>query len=145
MTTDSQNKVISLARTFIGIPHSTLDCSNAVWAAYSNAGMKYSYKASWQIKPTSPPQNFKWIGKNLPPSQLQPADMIVFGSHMGIWDPDGCKTIGTNAECKNLKNNAPFLSSRGGDTDKNGKVNDRGQDYGRLEWWGSYNVYRWIK
>jgi len=146
MTTDSQNKILSVARTFIGTPHSSLDCSNAVWQAYNKAGMPYTYKASWQIKPTDPPSGFTWVGKNLPAPKLQPADMIVFGAHMGIWDPDGCKALGTNAVCKKLADNAPFLSSRGTATAKSKTGDDRGQDYGQLSWWhGDYNVYRWGK
>ena len=148
MNTDLQNKVLSYARSFIDTPHSVLDCSNAVYNAYKLANMSYAYKASWQIKPTSPPENFTWIGKDLPPSKMEPGDMIVFANHMGIWDPAGCETLGTNAVCKSLKNKAPLLSSRGNDEKdpKTGKfINDRGEDYGQLEWWGRYDVYRWSK
>jgi hypothetical protein len=71
--------------------------------------------------------------------------VLVFRSHMGIWDPSGCAVLAqkdnTNAECTNLKNNAPFLSSRSGQ--------QRGPDFGITKWWGGHTgiqgVYRWKK
>ncbi|HZY37148.1 MAG TPA: NlpC/P60 family protein [Mucilaginibacter sp.] len=145
MNQAAQNKLINIARNLIGTKHSVLDCSNFVNQVYTQANMSYGYKAAWQIKPANPPENFVWKGKNLPAKNLEAGDLIVFDRHMGIWDPNGCKTIGTDAVCKKLKDNAPFLSSRG-DSTKNAQgalVNDRGVAYGQTKWWGDYDVYRW--
>ena len=145
MNYETQNKLIINARLSIGIRHSVLDCSNFVNQVYGKAGMPYPYMSSKQFNTLDKNKYFQYIGKDLPGSNLEVGDVLVFGAHMGIWDPKGCTALGSDAVCKKLENNAPLLSSRG-DNSKDAKgnlKNDLGVEYGIPTWWGSYNVYRW--
>ncbi|HTE02123.1 MAG TPA: NlpC/P60 family protein [Mucilaginibacter sp.] len=142
MNKATQNKLLITARTSIGVKHSALDCSHFVQRAYQQAGMSYPYMSSAAFGNEKNNKYFAFVGKNLSSKDLQDGDVIVFGGHMGIWDPQGCNQItipllGATAECARLKNNAPFLSSRGDDT------RDVGVEYGRTQWWGDYKVFRW--
>jgi NlpC/P60 family len=137
MDLQSRTRLLSQARSLIGNKYDSLDCSHFVQKAFESAGMKYDYLNSSAFA-SDMNSHFKKIGVNLPTSSLDPGDVIVYNNHMGIWDPEGCTALGANQECKRLKSDAPFLSSR---SSKN-----RGPDFGRLSMWtGDYQVYRWIK
>lgn len=137
MNYTTQNKLLTTARSLIGTSYSTLDCSHFVQKVYASAGMTYPYMNSAAFVGKNN-KSFTLIGTNVSISLLEPGDIIVFGGHMGIWDPNGCDALGANQQCQKLKNNAPFLSSR--------TTDNRGPDFGVLKWWpGDYKVYRWPK
>ena len=130
-----KDRVLEQARLLIGTTYDQLDCSHFVHKAFAQAGMVYTYRNSASFA-SDPDDRFESVGFNLDAGLLEPGDVIVFNGHMGIWDPDGCIILGGNEQCKNLKNKAPFLSSRSG--------GNRGPDYGQLKWWsGDYQVFRW--
>ena len=132
----AKKRLLAQSHALIGKHYNVIDCSHFVNDAYKGANMPYPYLNTSAFV-TKANKFFKLVGTDLSPSSLEVGDVIVFNGHMGIWDPEGCLTLGTNQECKRLKNDAPFLSSRSGQ--------NRGPDFGRLNMWsGSYSVYRWI-
>ena len=126
------SNVLQCARGLIGKTYSDLDCSHFVCEAYSKAQLDYDYAdtSSFAAACAGRYGPFKPVI-----GDRQAADVLLFKGHMGLWDPEGCTILGTNTECKRLKNEAPLLSSRSG--------GNRGPDFGQPKWWGSFSVYRW--
>jgi hypothetical protein len=126
-------KVLTEARKLIGTSYADMDCSHFVCHAYTAAGFAYPYAATatFARAAAGPAGPFEQAA-----GSPQAADVLLFSGHMGLWDPEGCTVLGSNAECKRLKNDAPVLSSRSGGL--------RGPDFGIPKWWGSYQVYRWV-
>lgn len=133
LTSGQADLVLSEARKLIGKSYADLDCSHFVNEAYAKAKLAYEYAATavFVRNQAGPDGPFQAVAAGGP----QPADVLLFPSHMGLWDPQGCQLLGTNAECKRLNNKAPFLSSRSTD--------NRGPDFGVPSWFGSYKLYRW--
>ncbi len=133
LTSQQSNRVLEEARALIGKTYADIDCSHFVKDAYTSAGLSYDYAPTATFAATR-------AGTGGPfelvlASSLQSADVLLFTGHMGLWDPEGCSVLGTNAECKRLKQQAPVLSSR--------SSGNRGPDFGVPSWWGAYKVYRW--
>ena len=129
------NTILAKARNMIGqYTYSQMDCSHFVHAVYNAAGLIYPYKSTAEFQTLTNGSNAKFeLVQN---NQKQAGDIILMTGHMGIYDPQGCTVLATNAECSRLNNNAPFLSSR--------SSSNRGPDYGQTNWWSqSFKVYRW--
>ncbi len=138
--------LLTKARSNIGTPYSQMDCSHFVHKAFDDAGHAYPYRSSATFAQLVGLGYFEEVAKSQGGRyDLLAGDVLVFKGHMGIWDPLGCEVLAQtdnpNPECKSLKNNAPFLSSRSG--------NMRGPDFGITKWWGGdsgiQGVYRWKK
>lgn len=138
LTKEQQSAVLSAARALIGTKkYSDIDCSHFVHSAYATAGVNYAYQATATFK-TLVGQQF--VEVNAEKDGFEPADVLMFSGHMGLWDADGCKVLqeagNPNAECGRFNNQLPFLSSRSG--------SNRGPDYGMMKWFGGLKaVYRW--
>lgn len=138
MDASKQYKLLTQARVLIGTSYAKMDCSHFVHQAYDSAGMAYPYLSSGSFDSKPNEKYFTHVGSDLTAARLEAGDVIVFKGHMGLWDPEGCQVLTGNAECVQLKGQAPFLSSRSG--------GDRGPDYAPLSYWkGKYEVYRWAK
>lgn len=132
LTSQDRDSILAAARRRIGTPYADLDCSHFVWQSYGDAGFAYDYAPT----ATFAPSRAGWQGPFAAVTgALQPADVLLFAGHMGLWDPDGCTVLGSNAECRRLRDQAPVLSSRSG--------GNRGPDFGVPKWWGAYRTYRW--
>lgn len=140
------DELLATARTKIGTPYSEMDCSHFVHKSFEDAGHSYPYQNSATFDDLVRLGYFERVAKSEGGRyNLKAGDVLVFSGHMGIWDPLGCEVLAQkdnpNPECKSLKNNAPFLSSRSG--------NSRGPDFGVTKWWGGDSsirgVYRWKK
>lgn len=135
-----QKAILSAARALIGRKYHELDCSHFVQESYRTAGLTYPYTNTASFG-SLVPEFFAAVPK-LDQGEFQPADILMFGGHMGLWDPEGCRELkqaGTpDAECESASSPMPFLSSRSGD--------DRGPDFGKVNWFGALQaVYRWNK
>lgn len=135
-----QDAVLSAARALIRKKtYADIDCSHYVHQAYATAGLNYPYR-----------DTATFIGLvggyfaevDAEKEGFEPADVLMFSGHVGLWDPNGCRVLqdaGTpNSECKRFNNEVSFLSSRSG--------KNRGPDYGMMSWFGGLKkVYRWSK
>ena len=133
MSIKETEEILINARKYIGKTYNDIDCSHFVWQAYKDSGKEYPYRPTATFDELSRLGYFDKLDKAAAPID---GDLLLFSGHIGIWDSKGCTVLVTNAECKRLKNDAPFLSSRSGD--------NRGPDYGRQSWWGNIKaIYRW--
>ncbi len=130
------NELLTNARKNIGKTYADMDCSHFVWQAYKDSGKEYPYRNTAMFDDLVTMGFFEKFDASYAPAE---GDIVMLPKHMGIWDSKGCSIMMTNSECKNLGNDAPFLSSRSG--------KNRGPDYGRTEWWkgGVKAIYRWKK
>lgn len=118
--------ILAAARKLIGTPYASLDCSHFVHKAFADAGLEYTYAST---------ASFSTIPQFQPVATPQEGDVVLFSSHMGIYDPNGCAVVDT-AECKRLGATLPILSARSG--------NNLGVEYGRASWFaGQAKYFRW--
>lgn len=133
ITSLQATRVLEEGRRLIGKTYADFDCSHFVCEAYFKAELPYDYAATGAF--ASARAGIEGPFKLVPSRVPQPADVLLFSGHMGLWDPQGCAVLGTNNECKRLRESAPLLSSRSG--------GNRGPDFGIPAWWGNYRVFRW--
>lgn len=134
LTASQESLLLSAARDLIGTSYATLDCSHFVQQAYEAAGLVYPYRNTATFTELCGGY-FEQVTDG-----RKGGDVLLLRTHMGLWDPDGCKVLTTSRECIRIKNDlkkeAAFLSSRSG--------GNRGPDFGLENWWGEVlGVYRW--
>lgn len=125
------DEILVNARNYIGTPYTDMDCSHFVWQVFKDSHKDYPYRNTATFDDLVKLGYFEKLDKLTVPLE---ADLLLFNTHIGIWDPKGCVALVSNAECKRLHDDAPFLSSR----------SSRGPDYGRPGWWGNVKaICRW--
>lgn len=137
LTKEQQDSVLRVARTLIGMKYSDLDCSHFVHRAYSTAKLEYPYAPTAAF--SSLVDNY-FVEITTAQSSFEPADVLMFSGHVGLWDPEGCSVLKSSGapdgECTKFDDKIPFLSSRSG--------NNRGPEFGMLKWFGNLKTaYRW--
>jgi RHS repeat-associated protein len=105
--TPAQGRAIaSTAASWIGVPYkfgghskSGADCSGSTWAIYAQAGFKYSAApvstvsfTKAMVKPTATPGYF------FPVENPRPGDVMLWPSHMAIYDPNAKSTCSCSTQ-----------------------------------------------
>ncbi len=123
-------KILTAARALIGKKYDELDCSHMVWNAYKAAGYDFPYSSTSSYESILIDVYFIAIEEK----DLNPADLILYAGHVGIYDPDGCTVVNT-AQCQAQKDNTDMriLSARSG--------KNLGTEYGRSTWFGKPKKY----
>lgn len=142
LTEAQQQAVLKAARALIGTKYDALDCSNFVHQSYATGGLHYPYRNTASFSGLVPEYFIEVSTADGMEGVVEPADVLMFKGHVGLWDPQGCRVLqdagAGNSECSRFNNQVPFLSSRSG--------GNRGPDYGMMKWWGKLQgVYRWNK
>lgn len=115
--------IIEAAKTQLGTPYvwggsspGAFDCSGLVWWAYDQAGVKFTRQSTFEWWGGSLGDD--WIKGGTDQSQLQPADMVFFGTdanphHVGLYIGDGqyiqAPQTGDVVKISNMSDRSDFI------------------------------------